>query len=103
MKISDSRIHFFRYQHFSEENCRSNLIANIILFSLKLFIIDYFDHPIMQKVLGVFTLGTVFCFSELNIYRFNANTPQNELYFGIGEKSEFGMEVSCKVASYEQV
>ena len=38
MKIRDSKIHFFRYKHFFEETCRPNLIQNIILFGLKLFI-----------------------------------------------------------------
>ena len=36
----------------------------------------------MQYVLG----GS--CFSELNIHSFKANISQNELYYGIGEKSE---------------
>ena len=38
MKLSDSKIHFFRCKHFFEETCRSNLIASIMLFRLKLFI-----------------------------------------------------------------
>ena len=31
------KIHFFRYKNFFKENCRSNLIANIIFFGFKIF------------------------------------------------------------------
>jgi len=38
VKISDSKIHVFQCKHFFEETCLPNLIQNIILFGLKLFI-----------------------------------------------------------------
>ena len=38
VKISDFKVHFCRLKHFFGETCRSNLIANIILLGLKLFI-----------------------------------------------------------------
>ena len=42
-------------------------------------------HKNMYKL---FTLGTVSCFSELNIHCFKAHTLQNEQYYGTGAKSE---------------
>ena len=35
---SEKIIQLFRYKHFFEENCRANLIANLVFFDLKLFI-----------------------------------------------------------------
>ena len=60
-------------------------------------IIRYFPHPIMLYVLGgclhkyntsYLFLGVYHASVNDDIHCFNANNPQNKLYYGIGENSE---------------
>ena len=51
------------------------------------YILACFLKTMMQYVLG----GS--CFSELNIHSFRANISQQELYYGIGEESEFKKKI----------